>query len=175
MCLFGILDAGTWHLDFVIFFNLFYLTYTAFVIPSLLPKNLNAKDSSNKFMVSFDVVCLFTSIPLKECIDFAVSYISDGWTDLKLSKSDLTKLFSIGTSETQFLFNGIIYEQIDGPAMGSPLAPVLASLFLGHYENQWLSNYRGPSIHLYRRYVDETFCLFGNEHDSLLFFEFLNS
>ena len=137
-------------------------------------QELNAKDFSNKFMVSIDVVSLFTNIPLKECIDLAVSYISDGWTDLKLSKSDHTKLFSIATSETHFLFNGKIYDQIDGVALGSPLAPVLANLFLGHYENLWLNNYRGPSIHFYRRYVDDTFCLSDNEHDSLLFFEYLN-
>ena len=73
-------------------------------------------------MVSFDVVSLFTNIPLKECIDLSVSYISVGWTNLKLSRSDLTKPFSIATSETHFLFNCKIYDQIDGVAMGSPLA-----------------------------------------------------
>ena len=30
-------------------------------------------------------------------------------------------------------------------------------------------------VHFYRRYVDDTFCLFNNEHEALLFFEFLNS
>ena len=29
-------------------------------------------------MVSFDVESLFTNIPLEECIDLAVNYISDG-------------------------------------------------------------------------------------------------
>ena len=32
----------------------------------------------SKFMVSFDIVSLFTNIPLEECIDLAVNYISDG-------------------------------------------------------------------------------------------------
>ena len=59
--------------------------------------------------------------------------------------------------------------------MGSPLVPVLANLFLGQYENIWLNNYQGPSVHLYRRYVDDTFCPFNTEHGALLFFEFLNS
>ena len=31
--------------------------------------------------------------------------------------------------------------QTDGVAMGSPLAPVLANLFLGHHEKRWLENY----------------------------------
>ena len=126
-------------------------------------------------MVSFDVVRLFTNIPLKESIDLAVSYILEGNKNLKLSKTDLTKLFSIATSQTHFLFDGKVYDQIDGVAMGSPLAPVLANLFLGHYENIWLNKYQGPTVHFYRRYVDDTFCLFNTEHDAISFFDFINS
>ena len=68
-----------------------------------------------------------------------------------------------------------MYDQIYGVAMGSPLAPVLANLFLGHYENTWLNNYQGPSVQSYRRYVDDTFCLFNDTHNALLVFDFLNS
>ena len=39
-----------------------------------------------------------------------------------------------------------MYDQIDGVAMGSRLAPVLANLFLGYYENLFLNNYKGPAI-----------------------------
>ena len=138
-------------------------------------QELNTIDVSNKFMVSFDVVSLFTNIPLKECIDLAISYITKGNTKPKLSKDDLTKLFNIATAQTNFLFNGRVYDQVDGVAMGSPIAPVLANLFLGHYEHLWLNKYKGPPIHFYRRYVGDTFCLFNNEHEALLFFEFLNS
>ena len=78
-------------------------------------------------MVSFDVVSLFTNIPLQECTDLAVSYITDGNYDLKPYKSDLKTLLSIATAQTQFLFNGKAYYQVDGVAMGSPLASVLAN------------------------------------------------
>jgi len=53
-------------------------------------------------------------------------------------KSDLTKLFSFATCQTHFLFNGLVYDQEDVVAMGSPLAPVLANLFMGFHESQWL-------------------------------------
>ena len=36
-----------------------------------------------KFMVSFDVESLFTNIPLEECINLAVNYISEGNPDVK--------------------------------------------------------------------------------------------
>ena len=54
------------------------------------------------FMVSFDVVSLFTNIPLEECIDLAVKYISDGNPDLKLSNTELKSLFSVATAHTHF-------------------------------------------------------------------------
>ena len=68
-------------------------------------------------------------------------------THLQLTfyKAELVKMFSIATSQIHFLFNFKVFDQIDGVAMGSPLAPVLASLFLGHHENIWLKNYQGPS------------------------------
>ena len=60
--------------------------------------------------------------------------------------------------------------------MGSPLAPVLANLFMGHHERIWLENYKACSILSYRRYVDDTFCLFDTEHDAtcILFFDYIN-
>ena len=78
-----------------------------------------------KFMVSCDVESLnFTNIPLEECIDLAVNYISEGNPDLKLSKSDLRSLFTVATAQTHFLFKGSFYDQIDGIAMGHPLSPL---------------------------------------------------
>ena len=61
-------------------------------------------------MVSFDVKSLFTNIPLRECIYLAVSYITDGNTNLKLSRVDLVKLFSIATAQTHFLFDGKMFD-----------------------------------------------------------------
>ena len=58
-------------------------------------------------MVSFDVVSLFTNIPLNESIDLAVSYIVEGNPNLKLSKADLTKLVSFATSHTNFLWQNV--------------------------------------------------------------------
>ena len=52
----------------------------------------------NKYMVSFDEVSLFISIPLKECIDRAVSCIIEGNIKLKLSKTDLAKHLAMATA-----------------------------------------------------------------------------
>ena len=59
--------------------------------------------------------------------------------------------------------------------MGSPLAPVLASLFMGHHEKTWLNEFRECEVISYRRYVDDIFCLFYTESDAHLFFNSINS
>ena len=56
-----------------------------------------------------------------------------------------------------------------------PLAAVLANLFMGHHEKNWLDNYSSSQVLFYRRYVDDTFCLFNNEQDALMFFDYINA
>ncbi len=58
-------------------------------------------------MISFDIESLFTNIPLEECIDLAVNYISKDNADLKLSKTELRSLFTVATAQTHFLFNSM--------------------------------------------------------------------
>ena len=44
--------------------------------------------------------------------------------------------------------------------MVSPLGPVLANLFMGYHEKNWLQEIDIGEILLYRRYVDDIFCMF---------------
>ena len=105
---------------------------------------------NNKFLVSYDINSLFTNIPLKETIKLAVDLIKTSYPNFKISSDGLTKLLKFATCQTHFLFNGKFYDQIDGVAMGSPLAPVLANLFMGHNEKLWLENFQGTRPSYYR-------------------------
>ena len=42
------------------------------------------------------------------------------------------------TSQIHFIFYSKFYNQIDGVAMGSVLAPVLANIFMGFHKSKWL-------------------------------------
>ena len=101
-------------------------------------QDLHKVSSQNKFLVSFDVVSLFTNIPLREKINLAVEAIFANDSSIKMSRAQLKKLFYFATSESHFLYNGQYYDQFDGVAMGSPLGPVLANLFMGYKEKIWL-------------------------------------
>ena len=92
----------------------------------------------------------------------------------KISKAALRKLFQFATSGTHFMFESKFYDQIDGVAMGSPLGPVLANLFMGYHEQKWLQSFEESEVVLYRRYVDDIICLFKSESDADKSFVFLN-
>ena len=59
--------------------------------------------------------------------------------------------------------------------MGSPLAPVLANIFMGFHKTKWLNEYNLKKRKLYLRYVDDILAAFGNEQDSVNFLNFLNN
>ena len=137
-------------------------------------KDMQEVSMQDLFMVSFDVCSLFTNIPLRETIDIAVKLILENKKDLTFSENELTKLFHFATAQTHFDFDGKVFDQVDGVAMGSPLGPALANLFMGYYEQKWLESDQGRLVKFYCRYVDDIFCLFENEHQAQTFLDFLN-
>ena len=101
-------------------------------------KNANL---SKKLLVSYDVTSLFTNIPLQEAIDIAINLIFNHNPNLNITRKEIKKLFLSATSQTHFIFNSKFYNQINGVAMGSPLAPVLANIFMVFHESKWLKEY----------------------------------
>ena len=61
------------------------------------------------------------------------------------------------TSDVEFSFNWLMYRQVDGVAMGSPLGPPLANIFGGYYEKK-IPDQEWPDM--YFRYVDDVFFAF---------------
>ena len=121
----------------------------------------------NLIMVSFDIKSLFTNIPVTETIGLCVEnlYRNQAHID-SLSKSSFRRLLEMTMYESFFIFDQKYYKQCDGVAMGSPLGPTLANLFMFHFEKIWLEHCPTqfkPVV--YRRYVDDTFLLFrSTEH-----------
>ena len=61
----------------------------------------------------------------------------------------------IATGKNQlFQFEGNLYEQVDGVAMGSPLGPLVANAFMCNIEKQLVTVHKMRAF--YKRYVDDT-------------------
>ena len=75
---------------------------------------------------------------------------------------------------THFCFDGKIFDQVDGVAMGSLLGSALANLLMGYNEQKWLESDYGKLVKFCCRYTNDIFCLFENEHQALTLLDFLN-
>ena len=123
--------------------------WAKFFVPLLKPFTSNgytvkdsfdfAKDITQQnyklFMVSLDLDSLFTNVPLDGTIETCVSQTISG-----LNKQQVLEVLSLTTKENVILFDLKYYGQIDGVAMGSPLGPTLAKIFLCHHKTTWLKN-----------------------------------
>ena len=120
------------------------------------------KLDENGFLVSYDVTALFTNVPLDETIHIlADKAFKDKWFNktynMNISKDDLIELLSVATKNQLFQFNGNLYEQVDGVAMGSPLGPLMANAFMCSVEEKLARENKLPSF--YKRYVYDTLAL----------------
>ena len=128
-------------------------------------------------MASFDIQSLFTNIPLDETINICVDLVFHKKKKVKgMLKRHFKQLLTLSVKSSCFLFNDVYYKQVDGVAMGSPLGPTLANLFLVYYERKWLEKcplqFR-PKY--YRRYVDDIFLMFESRDHVKKFLKYMNS
>ena len=139
-------------------------------------QNITNISSHNRTMHSFDIESLFTNIPLTETIDICLDKIfSNTNTFHNFTRKQFKTLLELATKETYFIFNNNTFQQIDGVAMGSPIGPTLANIFMCHHEQKWLNNCPNPiKPQLYQRYVDDTFLLFNKSQNPKQFLDYLN-
>lgn len=92
-------------------------------------------------LVSYNVKALFINVMLIESINILVHKLlpMTGSTNLITSKSPLLNQF--------FQFNGKLYEQIDGLAMGLPLSVLMANVFLCHLEDKLTNDEVMPTLY----------------------------
>ena len=125
-------------------------------------------------MCSLDVACLFTNVPLDETIDICAQtlYHNDDDVDVPwLPESAFRRLMLMVTSGVEFSFGDVMYKQTDGVAMGLPLGPALANVFVGYCESR-MDKVKWPQ--LYVRFLDDSFTYFESRRDSEAFLTELN-
>ena len=135
------------------------------------------QQDSNLHMASLDVDSLFTNIPLDETIDNCVDNLyNDNENPPNISKHNFRNLLNVATTESFCMFNNKYYKQVDGVAMGCPLGPALANIFMCSFESKWLRDCPNDFKPVfYRRYVDNILALFSSPDHADKFKEYLSS
>ena len=130
--------------------------------------------SSQSVLCSFDIKSLFTNVPLDETISICADHLYHHHpNNTQLKKNNFVELLRVATTSVEFSFNDEMYKQTDGVAMGSPLGPILANIFVGFQESKLFSKVKPPTM--YCRYVDDCFAIFDNQTDCDSFYKSLNN
>lgn len=142
---------------------------------------VNIRLRRNEVLVSFDVVSLFTSIPLQMVLEI----VKNRWNDLERFTEvpyrnfmDMLEFCIIDCN--YFSFMGSFYKQKDGLPMGSPLAPVLACLVMDKLLVDVKGSIRGKAkvlakyvddllLTIDKQHIDEVLTVFNSFHTSIKF------
>ena len=116
-------------------------------------------------ITSFDVRALFTSVPVQPAIQIVKQRLQQDTTlpqRTNMSIPQITSLLEFCLTNNCFLFQGKYYEQVQGAAMGSPISPLIANIFMQEFEVKALRS--TPPSSLWLRFVDDTFVINQAEH-----------
>lgn len=112
---------------------------------------------NDEIMVSFDVSSLFTNVPVAETIEVIKQQLLNNNLP-----TEYIPLIEFCLTSGYFRWRGDFFLQMDGVAMGSPIAPVVANIFMEYFEEVSLRT--APFIPRYWwRYVDDVFAIVSRE------------
>ena len=120
-----------------------HLKNTQHFIQQIQGKSLQPGDS----ITSFDVEALFTSVPVQPAIQIVNNRLQQDNTlpqRTAMSIPQITSLLEFCLTQTYFLFQGKYYKQTQGAAMGSPISPIIANIFMEEFEVKALQSFPNP-------------------------------
>ena len=98
-------------------------------------------------ITSYDVTALFTSIPIPSALTIIKKKLEQ---DAELSKrtimlaNTILELLDFCLNNTYFVFQDTFYEQTKGAAMGSPISPIIANIFMEAFEHRAITTALHP-------------------------------
>ena len=132
--------------------------------------------NDNELITSYDVSALFTSVPVDRALQVVDNLLKtdNSWkARTYLSDSQIITLLEFCLTTTYFKFRGQLYQQDHGCAMGLPVSPIIANLYMEFFELEAIKSATHPP-RVWMRYVDDTFVVI-NKSNSQQFTDHINS
>lgn len=132
------------------------------------------KVNESTLIVSLDVDSMYTNIDHESGLEAVKQAFKDNPNPIRPDQHIL-ELLELSLKTNDFVFNGDIFLQLKGTAMGKKYAPSYANIFMAHFEKEAMKkSYLKPTF--YRRFLDDIFLLWDHGRDNLDFFlQILNS
>ena len=150
-------------------------------------RNFPKKINGSSKLLSCDIVALYSSIPTDLGLE-ALAYWIDKLShkiNQRFTKEFILKLAEFVLRNNYFSFDGKMYHQVIGTAMGSIFAPPYVKLTIGYLEETKLFPVLLPSkfdmetckriIEYFFRFMDDGTTLFPDNVDEEVFLELLNN
>ena len=131
---------------------------------------------NNTRLVTIDVSALYTNIPHDDLKTALLSFLQNATLPTIPPPADIVNITDHVLKNNFFSFEGTVYRQVLGTAMGTPMAPSAANLFMGWLEKQLLSN--SPVFipdEVWKRFIDDIIILWQHSQEDLDAFTAYNS
>ncbi|UYV80165.1 hypothetical protein LAZ67_18001865 [Cordylochernes scorpioides] len=132
--------------------------YTIANSPSFVSYITSLTPPPRSIMVSFDVTSLYLSLAHPLIINSLRTFLENAPLLDTLTAETVVELTSICLGMSTFTFDTQFFKQTKGSPMGSPLSTVVAEVVMRSLD-QWITSRHSSDIFLWRRYIDDTFCL----------------
>lgn len=136
---------------------------------------------SENYILCADIDSLYPNIPLNTGLQYfrkSIIYYNTKHDKSFFKKEEeinfLCELTNWILKNNYFTFGKKLFHQVNGTAMGTPVAVVFACLFIDELERNIFTITKTKPI-LYKRYIDDIFSIWNNKEDAQLFINTFNS
>ena len=116
-------------------------------------------------LATYDVTALYPSIPIRNALRRIDRILRDASC---LERVAIMALLEWVMTNSVIQFEGHCYKQMQGTAMGTPVAPAFATLFMSSLDQEMSEQNLDDHILVHKRYLDDGFLAWTGSKESLL-------